>query len=88
MGGVDLALLPSALPDISPSRGEILRSHTPRLKLTPLAEHSTIKKHKVAPHPISPLEEEMSGRTEGDGRLLQRPLVHLFYTSTSETVRG
>ncbi|MFK0687439.1 cobaltochelatase subunit CobN [Mesorhizobium sp. IMUNJ 23033] len=50
---------PSVLPDISPSRGEIVSSPRPSLiasapRMAPSAEL-----------PISPLEGEMSGRTEG-----------------------
>ena len=48
---------PSVLPDISPTRGEIGCSAFAHLQRWRLA--------KVARQPISPLEGEMSGRTEG-----------------------
>ncbi|RWC61209.1 MAG: hypothetical protein EOS56_12130 [Mesorhizobium sp.] len=50
---------PSALPGISPSRGEI----APSSKLSPIINAAIVP---PAPKlPISPLEGEMSGRTEG-----------------------
>ncbi|RWE81632.1 MAG: hypothetical protein EOS63_08720 [Mesorhizobium sp.] len=46
------------MPDISPSRGEISRSHGFR-------QSSNVARRAPAPEPpISPLEGEMSGRTE------------------------
>ncbi|RUW58739.1 precorrin-3B synthase [Mesorhizobium sp. M7A.F.Ca.US.008.03.1.1] len=50
---------PSVLPDISPSRGEIT--------LSPMVSpnSSVVKKKPASKLPISPLEGEMSGRTEG-----------------------
>ncbi|RUU74687.1 MAG: hypothetical protein E5Y04_06090 [Mesorhizobium sp.] len=50
---------PSVLPDISPSRGEIalLSSASPILE--------AVSEELSARLPISPLEGEMSGRTEG-----------------------
>ncbi|WP_245493119.1 cobaltochelatase subunit CobN, partial [Mesorhizobium sp. M6A.T.Cr.TU.014.01.1.1] len=50
---------PSVLPDISPSRGEIALSSL----LSPITED--VKRKPSAKLPISPLEGEMSGRTEG-----------------------
>ncbi|SJM35738.1 cobaltochelatase subunit CobN [Mesorhizobium delmotii] len=50
---------PSVLPDISPSRGEIALSSL----LSPITED--VKEEPSAELPISPLEGEMSGRTEG-----------------------
>ncbi|RWK76456.1 MAG: cobaltochelatase subunit CobN, partial [Mesorhizobium sp.] len=50
---------PSVLPDISPSRGEIALSS----RLSPIIED--VKQEPSAELPISPLEGEMSGRTEG-----------------------
>nr|WP_246251728.1 4-(cytidine 5'-diphospho)-2-C-methyl-D-erythritol kinase [Mesorhizobium camelthorni] len=65
---------PSVLPDISPSRGEI----EPAACLSPIASVAGIA---VAPKlPISPLEGEMSGRTEGgrtSGRKQQPVSIHL-----------
>jgi precorrin-3B synthase len=53
---------PSVLPDISPSRGEI----APAACVSPIAG---IAGGTAAPKlPISPLEGEMSGRTEGDAK--------------------
>src|SRR4051794_14873330 len=50
---------PSVLPDISPSRGEIASRRL-------LASFSTLRARRGACRlPISPLEGEMSGRTEG-----------------------
>ncbi|TIL33414.1 MAG: hypothetical protein E5Y79_13200 [Mesorhizobium sp.] len=48
---------PSVLPDISPSRGEIA--------LLSLPSPNTVKEELSTELPISPLEGEMSGRTEG-----------------------
>ncbi|TIS57416.1 MAG: hypothetical protein E5W93_12815, partial [Mesorhizobium sp.] len=50
---------PSVLPDISPSRGEIILSSPPSL-ISGVAREAP-----SAELPISPLEGEMSGRTEG-----------------------
>ncbi|TIN95719.1 MAG: hypothetical protein E5Y02_13475 [Mesorhizobium sp.] len=50
---------PSVLPDISPSRGEIALSYSP----SPIM--GAVKEGLSATLPISPLEGEMSGRTEG-----------------------
>jgi len=49
---------PSALPGISPSRGEIGKTKWYRPK-------STSTMGETVPHPISPLEGEMPGRAEG-----------------------
>ncbi|MBZ9895356.1 precorrin-3B synthase [Mesorhizobium sp. BR1-1-6] len=50
---------PSVLPDISPSRGEITWSPT----VSPIS--GAAKEKPTSKPPISPLEGEMSGRTEG-----------------------
>ncbi|BCH16119.1 cobaltochelatase subunit CobN [Mesorhizobium sp. L-2-11] len=50
---------PSVLPDISPSRGEI----APSSPLSPISKAA--EREPSAELPISPLEGEMSGRTEG-----------------------
>jgi len=52
---------PSVLPDISPSRGEI-GSFTARLPFCSVGNW-----RPSLPQLISPLEGEMSGRTEGGG---------------------
>ncbi|MDX8497505.1 precorrin-3B synthase [Mesorhizobium sp. VK4C] len=63
---------PSVLPDISPSRGEIA--------LSPLASPiSNAESDEPAPKlPISPLEGEMSGRTEGGAVERHRSPIGLF----------
>ena len=53
---------PSVLPDISPSRGEITLPATPR-QISEDAERERRMKRM-----ISPLEGEMSGRTEGGAK--------------------
>ncbi|RWM75243.1 MAG: hypothetical protein E5X83_08590 [Mesorhizobium sp.] len=53
---------PSVLPDISPSRGEI----APSSLLSPIA--TAARGDQSAELPISPLEGEMSGRTEGGAK--------------------
>ncbi|NTC85399.1 propionyl-coenzyme A carboxylase alpha polypeptide [Agrobacterium tumefaciens] len=59
------SLPPSALPGISPSRG---RSTCGKASL-----HSNLADEAMwRVLPISPLEGEMSGRTEGGARTLQR----------------
>ncbi|WP_027058083.1 precorrin-3B synthase [Mesorhizobium loti] len=50
---------PSVLPDISPSRGEITLS----LTVSPISD--VVRGKPASKLPISPLEGEMSGRTEG-----------------------
>jgi len=63
---------PSVLPDISPSRGEISR-HRPPTQSRTLQEDrvSELSEPAEAPKlPISPLEGEMSGRTEGGAKKL------------------
>jgi hypothetical protein len=50
---------PSVLPDISPSKGEISRPHGFR------QSPASARKATALQLPISPLEGEMSGRTEG-----------------------
>ncbi|CCV08043.1 conserved hypothetical protein [Mesorhizobium metallidurans STM 2683] len=53
---------PSVLPDISPTRGEITLSSL----LSPIA--NAVMGNPSAALPISPLEVEMSGRTEGGAK--------------------
>ncbi|MGV3551990.1 cobaltochelatase subunit CobN [Rhizobium sp.] len=68
-GVVDLAqwegLPPSVMSDISPSRGEIRQWQASRPKRADYTEYSTSEIGESAPHRISPLEGEMSGRAEG-----------------------
>jgi precorrin-3B synthase len=71
---------PSVLPDISPSRGEIELSS----RLLPIAN---VEGEAPAPKlPISPLEGEMSGRTEG-GVQDRRP-IGLFLLSNNTSALG
>ncbi len=63
---------PSALPGISPSRGEIDPRRATRTPFAPSALNTDLPLRATHPlwegqwlHPISPLEGEMSGRTEG-----------------------
>jgi len=69
LGGVSDVVLrglpPSVLPDISPSRGEI----DPRRSLRSTVDVGASGRS----HPISPLEGEMSGRTEGGATGASRP---------------
>ncbi len=58
-------LPPSALPGISPSRGEIESRRG-------IAHHGRCESWRQCVLPISPLEGEMSGRREGGGRTLQQ----------------
>jgi diaminohydroxyphosphoribosylaminopyrimidine deaminase/5-amino-6-(5-phosphoribosylamino)uracil reductase len=64
-------LPPSALPGISPSSGEITdaASHAPSCRCGEDHDHSSVVGNKAGQEaqaqPISPLEGEMSGRTEG-----------------------
>ena len=60
---------PSVLPDISPSRGEI----RPSAFLSPIA--SVAGEVEALQLLISPLEGEMSGRTEGGDQDAGRPEV-------------
>ncbi|PAP95698.1 hypothetical protein CIT31_10225 [Mesorhizobium wenxiniae] len=53
---------PSVLPDISPSRGEI----TPSSQRSPIA--NAVRGDLSVELSISPLEGEMSGRTEGGAK--------------------
>ncbi|CDZ56267.1 Hypothetical protein NGAL_HAMBI2566_08170 [Neorhizobium galegae bv. orientalis] len=66
---MDAEIPPSVLPDISPSRGEIGEWLAPCFKSGARARsHRGIWVEKPVLHPISPLEGEMSGRTEGGNR--------------------
>ncbi|CDN55383.1 Hypothetical protein RG1141_CH30480 [Neorhizobium galegae bv. officinalis bv. officinalis str. HAMBI 1141] len=53
-----MPLPPSALPGISPSRGEIGKTHC-------FPSSPTLTVAETLLHPISPLEGEMPGRAEG-----------------------
>jgi hypothetical protein len=68
-----VALPPSVLPDISPSRGEINRDANFHSRLaSPVAE----MKRQAFRLSISLLEGEMSGRTEGGKRHAPRGQTH------------
>jgi hypothetical protein len=56
---------PSALPGISPTRGESGQRLVHCLKEMPHAELATVEDGEAAPHPLSPLVGEMPGRAEG-----------------------
>jgi hypothetical protein len=67
------ALPPSVLPDISPSRGEInfgTNFHSQ------LASSPVEREREAIRLAISPLEGEMSGRTEGGNRHALRGQTH------------
>ncbi|MGV3551432.1 glycosyltransferase [Rhizobium sp.] len=69
---------PSALPGISPSRGEIRKGRTPLAYLTLVAGNDVNDEGAmIAPHRISPLEGEMSGRTEGGTATHANPICYL-----------
>ncbi|MBB4402102.1 hypothetical protein C9418_06390 [Rhizobium sp. SEMIA 4032] len=68
-----VALPPSALPDISPSREEIDKRKAPRSLST--GDDASCER-KFVPRLISPLEGEMSGRTEGGYRQALRGQTH------------
>ncbi len=68
-----VALPPSVLPDISPSGGEIICGTNFHSRLaSPVAE----MKRQAFRLSISPLEGEMSGRTEGGKRRAPRGQTH------------
>jgi hypothetical protein len=74
-----VAIPPSVLPDISPSRGEIRKRSAHRSSWANW--RSTIEACLGAAtvlHHISPLEGEMSGRTEG-GKPNSHTLTHARY---------
>ena len=56
---------PSVLPDISPSRGEIRWSTASPFRNAEGSECDGCSRQDAGDRPISPLEGEMSGRTEG-----------------------
>ena len=64
---------PSALPGISPSRGEIDKPMAP---IFIAAGRIASCESAFAPQLISPLEGEMSGRTEGGNRRTLRGQAH------------
>ncbi len=68
-----VALPPSVLPDISPSRGEITRGTNVHSQLASLPVE---RKRGAIRLSISPLEGEMSGRTEGGNRHALRGQTH------------
>ncbi len=63
-------LPPSALPGISPARGEIGRPARARFPADLALTRPPEITHQQHPHPISPLAGEMSGRTEGGNTTL------------------
>ncbi|CAN7513454.1 glycosyltransferase [Rhizobium sp. LjRoot254] len=83
---------PSALPGISPSRGEIESRPTLGSQAPPNSErHPGLASAdgaligKSAPSPISPLEGEMSGRTEGGNAA--RDLTPICYLGTVDFIK-
>jgi hypothetical protein len=70
---------PSALPGISPSRGESDSRLASRVPSTLVAEHSTLSGCDTVPHPLSTLEGEMPGRAEGGNQALNadHPITYL-----------
>ena len=64
---------PSALPGISPSRGEIDKRKASRFIFAGGDAH---REWKFVPQVISPLEGETSGRTEGGNRHALRGQTH------------
>ncbi|RCW21152.1 hypothetical protein DFR48_111116 [Ciceribacter lividus] len=74
--GMYLFSPPSALPGISPSRGEIgkwqatqsLAETRDRGYVQAISLLQGGEKYRTAPHPISPLVGEMPGRAEGGDR--------------------
>ncbi len=69
-----LAMIPpSVLPDISPSRGEIDKRHASRF-ISVVGDASC--EIESVPQLLSPLEGEMSGRTEGGKRRSLRGQTH------------
>ncbi|TZG37316.1 bifunctional diaminohydroxyphosphoribosylaminopyrimidine deaminase/5-amino-6-(5-phosphoribosylamino)uracil reductase RibD [Agrobacterium sp. B1(2019)] len=69
------ALPPSALPGISPSRGEIGKGLAARLNFDSTSHSSTFKVGQGSAPSISPLEGEMPGRAEGGSRDRRRQLL-------------
>ncbi|MDH7803525.1 hypothetical protein P3T31_003586 [Rhizobium sp. AN70] len=63
---------PSALRGISPSRGEIDKVNAPSIS----TGGGVRCEWRAVPQLISPLEGEMSGRTEGGKRRAQRRQTH------------
>ncbi|OHV84678.1 hypothetical protein LCM4573_03205 [Rhizobium sp. LCM 4573] len=61
-----MLLPPSALPGISPSRGEIGKKHRRSPHFTErYSGINALEMGEALQHPISPLEGEMPGRAEG-----------------------
>ena len=75
---------PSALPGISPSRGEIDQWRRSRPNQRRVLSNRQSIEAAVALHPISPLEGEMPGRAEGGGR----PVCHSIKPRTAAEGRG
>ncbi|MGQ2920005.1 bifunctional diaminohydroxyphosphoribosylaminopyrimidine deaminase/5-amino-6-(5-phosphoribosylamino)uracil reductase RibD [Rhizobium oryzihabitans] len=69
------AIPPSALPDISPSRGEIGKRLAARSNFDSTSHSSTFKVGQGSAPSISPLEGEMPGRAEGGNRESKRQLL-------------
>ncbi|MGC4391769.1 bifunctional diaminohydroxyphosphoribosylaminopyrimidine deaminase/5-amino-6-(5-phosphoribosylamino)uracil reductase RibD [Agrobacterium sp. M50-1] len=69
------ALPPSALPGISPSRGEIGKGPAARSHFDPVSRSLTVDVGQDSAPSISPLEREMPGRAEGGNPELKRQLL-------------
>ncbi|SNB78589.1 MULTISPECIES: bifunctional diaminohydroxyphosphoribosylaminopyrimidine deaminase/5-amino-6-(5-phosphoribosylamino)uracil reductase RibD [unclassified Agrobacterium] len=69
------ALPPSALPGISPSRGEIGKGPAARSHFDPVSRSLTVDVGQDSAPSISPLEGEMPGRAEGGNPELKRQLL-------------
>ena len=69
------AIPPSALPGISPSRGEIGRQPSVRSNFDPVSRSLTVDVGQDSTPSISPLEGEMPGRAEGGNRESKRQLL-------------
>jgi glutamyl-Q tRNA(Asp) synthetase len=82
-----LATPPSALPGISPSRGENGKTLAPSPKLTSSAGHATLRVSERVPHPLSPLEGEMPGRAEGGNPAYNATKPPLTWTETGTGIQ-
>ncbi len=85
------ALPPSALPGISPSRGEIDGAPLGHASMAREGEPAPKLERSDSPLPISPLEGEMPGRAEGGNRESRRQLltdagVQILEASTLENL--
>ncbi|MDX8524045.1 precorrin-3B synthase [Mesorhizobium sp. MSK_1335] len=79
---------PSVLPEISPSRGEIDQSPVSPITDAEKVRHTYtfVREAPPAELPISPLEGEMSGRTEGGAVERHHSPVGLFHLHTSHAL--